>query len=787
MNYIKKGIMIAGIGLAVAACGTTKNAGSTAEMSIERQVDELYKSMTLDERVAQLRSIYVGNLYTDGKLDEAKCRKEVANGIGQFSQFAMDLGKTPEQQRDIVAEVQQWLIKNTPHSIPAIFHEEALTGVNSMDATVYPQQIGLACSFNTELAEVKTRQTGSALRKMGGLLALSPMVDVVRNPSFNRLEESYGEDGYLTTAMGLAFVNGLQHGGNLREGIGACTKHFLGYGGSGASSNKKEVMEEILMPHEAIMRLAGSQALMTGYHEIDGTKCVANKWLQQDILRNYVGYDGLTVSDYGSIDQVGDDLSAVEKCAAAFNAGNEVDFPHGNNYSHLPEALKMGLVKEADLEKAVKHVLTLKACLGMLDKNPVLYAQGNLNFDSKEERETSYKLATQSIVMLKNDGILPLAGAKKVFLTGPNANTMWAMAGDYTFQAMHYFWHRKEESPLHPKYVFLKEGMENRLPQGMTMTYSRGCDWTEVPETVMEVGGDPRVAAQKKIDERMVKHHEAANWDEALTMAAQSDIIVAAMGENVMLSGENRDRTHGRLPGRQEEYINALVATGKPVVLVVFGGRAQVLTNIAHKCAAIVQAWYPGEEGGNAVADLLYGNVNPSGKLSVSYPAVELNEPICYNYGLDGDDRIAWPFGYGLSYTSFNYSNLKMDKAVATSAKAFDVTFEVKNTGKVAGDEVVQLYVSPLDRSAKLKPIQLQGFARVSLKPGESKTVTITMHPEQLGYFAGGHWAIDPGRYMIKVGASSQDIRLEQEINLTGNQHEKPLREHYLSTVKVKG
>lgn len=776
-SWINKGIMIAGIGIAMASCGS---------QSIETRVDKLYNNMSQQERVAQLQSIYLGQFFDEnGKLNEAKCRELIPNGVGHFSQFAMDLGKTPEQQRDMVAQMQQWLMNNTPNAVPALFHEEALTGVNSKDATVYPQQIGLACSFNPELAQVKTWQTGTALRKMGGLLALSPMVDVVRNPSFNRLEESYGEDGYLTTAMGLAFVKGLQHDGNLREGIGACTKHFLGYGGSGASSNKKEVMEEILMPHEAIMRLAGSQALMTGYHEIDGTKCVANKWLQQDILRNYVGYNGITVSDYGSINQVGgDSYTALQRCVAAFNAGNEVDFPHGDNYAHLLEALDKGLVKQEDIEKAVKHVLTLKARLGMLDKNPVLYAQGHLNFDSKQERETSYQLATQSIVMLKNDGTLPLNSSKKVFLTGPNANTMWAMAGDYTFQAMHYFWHRKVESEFHPRYVFLKEGMENRCPDGTTVTYSRGCDWTDVPETVMEVGGDPRVAAQKKIDDRMVKHHEAANWDEALAMAAQSDVIVAAMGENVMLSGENRDRTHGRMPGRQEEYVKALIATGKPVVLVLFGGRAQVISNVADKCAAVIQAWYPGEEGGNAVADILYGNVNPSGKLSVSYPAVELHEPICYNYGLDGDNRIAYPFGYGMSYTTFEYSDLTMDKEVATDAQEFTASVVVKNTGKVAGDEVVQLYVSPLDRSAKLKPIQLQGFARVNLKPGESKTITFTVHPEQLGYYVDGHWAIDPGRYMIKVGASSQDIRLEQEINLTGNQHEKPLREHYLSTVK---
>lgn len=774
--------MIAGMGIAVTSCG---------KPSIDDQVDALYDSMSQEERVAQLRSIYVSSLLDSlGQLDTAKCRREIPNGIGHFSQFAMDLGRTPEQQRDIVAQVQQWIIANTPHGIPALFHEEALTGVNSMDATVYPQQIGLACSFNTELAHLKTQYTGTALRNMGGLLALSPMVDVVRNPSFNRLEESYGEDGNLSTAMAVAFVQGLQHDGDLRKGIGACTKHFLGYGGSGASANKKEVLEEILMPHEAAMRIADSQVLMTGYHEIDGTRCVASTWLQQDILRNYVGFTGLTVSDYNSINQLGDSLSNVDRCAIAFNAGNDVDFPHGNNYSHLLEALERGLVSQERLEQAVKHVLTLKARLGMLDKEPVLWAEGNLNYDSPQEREVAYTLATQSIVMLKNNGTLPLDASKqggKIFLTGPNANSMWALAGDYSFQAMHYFWVHKEESALHPRFVFVKEGMEKRCPAGMQVTYSRGCDWTEVPETVMEVGGDPRVAAQKMIDPRMVDAHEPANWDEALALASQSDVIVAAMGENVMLSGENRDRTHMRLPGRQEEYVKALIATGKPVVLVVFGGRAQVLTNVVDGCAAVLQAWYPGEEGGNAVADLLYGNVSPSGKLSVTYPAIELNEALCYNTGLNASDkRVAWPFGYGMSYTSFHYSNLMVDKLVATSNPKFEVQFDITNTGHMAADEVVQIYISPTSSNANIKPIQLQGFARVSLKPGETRTVAVTMHPEQMGFYNNGLWTIDPGKYVIKVGASSQDIRLQQTIELTGKSHTKPLREHYLSTSQVK-
>ena len=300
-------------------------------------------------------------------------------------------------------------------------------------------------------------------------------------------------------------------------------------------------------------------------------------------------------------------------------------------------------------------------------------------------------------------------------------------------------------------------------------------------ETVVDKSGDPRTAYLFHIQNRQVDSGEEANWNEALKMAAQNDVIVAAVGENVMLCGENRDRQHLRLPGRQEEFVRELIKTGKPVVLVVFGGRAQVLGDLADKCAAVIQAWYPGEEGGNALADILYGKVSPSGKLSVTYPAVELHEQICYNYGLDGDPRVAFPFGYGLSYTTFEYSNIKIDTEVPTSADRFNVSVELKNTGDVAATEVVELYVSPIERSAKLKPIQLQGFKRVTLEPGQSETVTLAVSPQQLGYYVNGHWAIDPGRYMIKLGASSQDIRQEGEVVLTGETCEMDLRTAYFA------
>ncbi len=760
-------------------------------------IDALYDRMTQGERIAQLRSTYLNDYFlADGSLDTAKCKMELSNGIGHFSQFASQMGATPNEIRDRVAVMQEWLIHNTPNGIPALFHEEVLTGACTRYATVYPQQIGQSCSFNTELAKLKALQTGKALRQIGGLLSLSPMVDVVRTPSFNRLEESYGEDAYLSAQLGCAFVRGLQQD-DLRKGVGTCSKHFLGYGGGG-DADEKELMEEILLPHETMIRLAGSRVVMTGYHAVNGTNCVANSEIQQGILRDYLGYEGMMVSDYNSIDQVPGYHSNLERGVAAINAGNDVDFPRGDSYAFMQEALDKGLVSPATFERAVKNVLRYKEAAGLLDEHPNLYATGDIKFDTPEERQTAYELATQSIVLLKNSPrqtsqgdtlpILPLTVQKlpqnaRIFLTGPNANSMYAMLGDYTYQCMRYFWQMKEESDSTPRIVPLKAGMENRLPKGMSLSYSRGCDWTEIVETWIEDGGDQRADWMRKILDRKVHHPEAANWDEALRMASQSDVIVAAMGENVLLSGENRERPTLRLPGRQEEYVEALLATGKPVVLVVFGGRAQVISKIADRCSAIVQAWYPGEEGGHAVADILFGNVSPSGKLSVSYPNCEVKEPLCYNYQTEQDNRVAWPFGYGLSYSEFSYSDMSVSN---TSDGDVSLTATIRNTGQMETDEIMQVYLSPTSPAQHIRPIQLQGFARVSLKPGQQQTIRITIHHDQFGYYADRHWNVAPGTYLLKVGRSSQDIVKTFEVKLQGNKtEEKKLRDNYFSEVEI--
>ena len=772
--------LLIGITVLLASCNTNVD-------MVEQQVDELYAKMTQKERIAQLRSMYMDDLFDEqGNLDTMKCRELIPDGIGHFSQFAMQKPTDPNVLRDRVAAVQDWLIHHTPNGIPALFHEEVLSGVNTRGATIYPQQIGQACSFNAELAELKTRQTSTAMRKMGGVLALSPMVDVCRTPSFNRLEESYGEDGYLSAVMGTAFVKGLQQG-DLKKGVGACSKHYLGYGGGGDAA-EKELMEEILLPHETMIRVAGSKVLMPGYHAMvdadgDTTNCVANGLILKDILRDYLGFDGMVVSDYTAIDQLPDWKTPMEKAAAAINAGNDVDFPHGANYQYLQDALDKGLVLDEALERAVKDVLRHKFRAGLFDKDAYLYSNEKIVLDTPEERQTAYDIASQSVVLLENNGVLPLKNAKNILLTGPNANSMWAMCGDYSFPAMTYFWKKNMEDLEHPEVVTLFEGMTASKAKDVNLMYSRGCDWTEDIETKFSELGDER-AWEFELLHRKVDAGEKIDKAEALAMAKQCDVIIAAVGENVMLCGENRDRQGLRLPGKQEQYVKELLATGKPVVLVVFGGRAQVISGIAEQCAAVIQAWYPGEEGGKAVADILYGKISPSAKLSVSYPKEEVYEPICYNYATEKDTRVQWPFGYGLSYTTFEYQNLKADAEVNTSDESVNVSFEVKNTGKMAADEIVQIYLSPKGATQQIRPIQLQGFARVSLQPGETKTVKAKLYTDQFGYYSHQdkrQWNIAPGQFVVKIGASSVDIRLQQTVTLKGEAVTKPLRDHYFS------
>ncbi|MFI3289683.1 MAG: glycoside hydrolase family 3 N-terminal domain-containing protein [Rikenellaceae bacterium] len=765
---------------------------------LDALVDEVYNSLSMEERVAQLHGIRPSLITVDGRLSKELCDQLIPHGVGHISQFACMQDFTPDELRDFVRDLQEYVISHNAAGIPAIFHEEAITGFSTKGATTYPQQIGVACSWNPDLVELKSRYTAESMRSVGAQMALSPMVDVIRTQHFNRGEESYGEDSYLSSAMAVAFINGLQ-GDDLSTGVAATTKHFLGYGG-GSSLLKKEIMEEIMTPHEVGIRIAGSKSLMPGYHSFEGETAITNSYFLQDLLRDYLQFDGIVVSDYFAIGvkgkAKGNPLHFYERAEKAINAGADLELCDPEAFPLLPELIAQGKVSEERFEEAVKQNLRMKGRLGLLDKKPKLYDEGEINLNKAEYDKLAYDLATQSVVLLKNDGTLPLTtDSKKIALVGPNANSYWAMLGDYTYQALHAFFQSAEVDNDYHKIYTLKEGMERVKGDNVTLSYERGCDWDASIKSAVDEGGDNRVELSKldKLINMLRRDADPTNLNRAMQICRKSDVIVAAVGENAALCGEGRARKGIRLPGDQEAFVESLIDTGKPVVVVIFGGRAQVLSEkILSGAAAIIQAWYPGQQGGNAVADILFGEVNPSGKLCTSYPATESRTPLCYNYG---DRRmkglVQFPFGYGLSYTTFEYTNLDSTLEATIGEDRVEVSFTISNVGKRDGTEVAQLYISPANVTGSgLKSIQLKGFERVEVAAGESRRVTFSFDPELISLYNNqveeNPWRVVPGEYKIKIGSSSSDIHLVAPLTLVGERIKMERREVFFSSSSVK-
>ena len=762
--------------ISLSSCGKVRKEVSQVcttsfiDNTIQAQIDSLYERMSIHERAAQLHGVRPKHLVENGKLSIEKCRKIIPYGVGHVSQFACMQDLSPDELRDFVKELQNYLIHETASGIPAIFHEEAITGFATKGATVFPQQIGVACTWNPELVERKSEYTREVMRSCGATMALSPMVDVIRTQHFNRVEESYGEDAYLASRIALSFIKGLQTE-DMRRGVATCTKHFLGYGG-GINSDEKELMEEIMMPHEVGIKMGNSKAVMTGYHSYKGETAITNSYFIQNLLRDYLRFDGIVVSDYFAIAAkklAKDSTHFFSRAVKAMDVGADLELCDGECYPLLPQLLKEGKVSEKRFEQAVKLNLAMKVRLGLLDQKPELYEKGHLDLDKPEYRKTAYELATQSVVLLENNGILPLKPASRIALVGPNANTFWCMLGDYTYQSLHAFFQSGQVDADNPKIYSLKEGLEAKACRNFEICYERGCDWSTDEEAQVDkkTNGDSRIQHLKMM---MLGTDDSTDWEKAISLGKENDVVIAAVGENPTLCGEGRSRVGIKLPGKQEQFVEELIATGTPVVVVIFGGRAQVLSEyIRHNAAAILQAWYPGEEGGNAVADILLGNVNPSGKLCVSYPATQAKAPICYNYGEQDSKKVAYPFGYGLSYTNFEYSAIDCTEKVEIGKEEVRLSFKLKNSGEYAGTEIVQLYLSPQDKEIPVKPIQLKGFERVSLQPGEEKEVVFRLMPELLSFYKGGQWQLLPGNYELKIGSSSEDIRLLFSLKLTGN------------------
>ncbi len=744
-----------------------KHPFATAET--DKIVDALMDEMTLEEKLVQIEGIRPTKVMEDGKFSIEKAREVIPDGIGHFCQFSSSLTMSPNELRDFVREVQNYLLTETRTQIPAIFHEEAITGFATLGATTFPQQIGMGCTWNPELIEKNANTTRLNMRAAGATFALSPMLDISRTAHWERIEESYGEDAYLTSRLGVAFVNGLQ-GDDLKTGVAATTKHFAGYGTQ--NNNPKELYEEYIMPHEAAIKVAGSKSVMPSYGKYKGEAVSISKEMLGTMLRDELKFDGVVVSDYGAVRLVyrghKQAESLMDAAVKSIEAGIDIELSNPDAFPFLVEAVEKGIISMDVINAAVKRSLTMKARLGLLDENPQIGFDGDLDFDPPANRKLAYESACQSIVLLKNNGILPLKkGIDNIALVGPNAATVQGLLGDYTYQSMTSFWWSKPFDPNNPKLVSLKEGLENSLGAKVKIAHERGCDWSaELESKVMTDGlGDDRLSRVKMLAIKGLPQPDLKN---AINIANQSDVIVAAMGENIYLCGEGRQRKGISLAGDQELFVEKMIATGKPVVLVIFGGRQQLVNKFEGKCAAILQAWFPGEEGGNAVADILTGKVNPSAKLCVTYPSTGKKQEINYKNGYASDNQPQYPFGYGLSYTSYAYAGITAPTQVGINDARFSITCSVKNTGKIDGTEIVQLYVSPKEANSTMKPIQLKGFQRVELKAGEQKQITFNVSPEQLVQYKNGTWEVEAGNYEFKIGSSCTDIHLSADILIKG-------------------
>ncbi len=721
----------------------------------ESQLEELLVTMTLEEKAAQIAAVPVQELLDDkGKLSHAQLEKHLCYGIGQIARLSGSLEVGPEQAAQMANEIQHFLTAETRLGIPAIVHEECLSGLMVRNATIFPQAIGLASTWQPSLAEQMTEVVRRQARAIGVHHCLSPVLDVAWDPRWGRTEETMGEDPYLVSRMTTAFVRGLQ-GDDLHKGVCATLKHFVGYSFSEGGRNitsahipRRELREIFLYPFEVAIREANAGAVMSAYHDIDGIPCSASRELLTDILRNEWGFDGVVVADYGTIDFLCTlHHTAADKTEAArqaLEAGLDVELPTWNYYRQpLIEAVRDGKIEEKYLDRAVRRHLRLKFALGLFDDPFVDETKAARVFDMPTDRQLSREIARRSIVLLKNEKqLLPLSpDIESIAVVGPNADSKRNLSGDYSYPV--HISDTVEGVPV----VTVLQGIKAKLSDCTQVHYAPGCQ---------------------------IMSDSTEQIPEAVQAAQAADVVVAVVGDesgisDVGTTGEHRDRTEITLPGGQEELLKALYETGTPLVVVLINGRPLSSPWLLENVPAILEAWMPGEEGGHAVADVLFGDYNPGGKLPVSIlhnagqaPAPYNRRIICFKPYVFTPAEPLLPFGHGLSYTEFRYSQLQVTPDRLDTQDEVTISCTVENTGKVAGDEVVQLYFRDEVASISRPRKQLAGFARISLEPGESRQIIFTVPVEQLAFYDRQmRLVVEPGDFAIMIGSSSEDIRLE--------------------------
>jgi len=726
-----------------------------ADQKIKVFIDALMKKMTLEEKLGQLNLPDAGQFVT-GEMGSSDIGKKIKEGkVGGLFNI-----KSVEKVR----EMQKLAIDQSRLKIPLIFGMDVIHGYQ----TTFPIPLGLAASWDLPLIEQSARIAAIEASADGICWTFSPMADICRDPRWGRIAEGAGEDPYLGSQVAKAFVKGYQ-GDDLRKNntIMSCVKHFALYGASEAGRDynttdmsRIRMYNEYLPPYKAAVD-AGAGSVMTSFNEIDGIPATANRWLLTDLLRHQWGFNGFVVTDYTAINEMIDhgmgDLQTVS--ALALHAGVDMDMVGEGLLTTLGKSLQEGKVTQAEIDQACRRVLEAKYKLGLFD-DPYRYCDDNrakTEIFTPEHRKIARETAARTFVLLKNENqVLPLQAKGKIALIGPladnreNMTGTWSVASDYS------------------QSVSLLEGLKNAVGDQAEILIARGTNIVNDPQL------DARISVFGK-PTRFDNRPPQEMIDEAVKIAAASDVVVAALGEAAEMAGESSSRSDISLPENQKDLLKALLSTGKPVVLVLFTGRPLAIPWENENIPAILNVWFGGTEAGNAIADVLLGKVNPSGKLPVTFPQNAGQIPIYYNHKntgrplpegqwfrkfrsnyLDVSNDPLYPFGYGLSYTHFTYGDLKLSSTQLKGNQTLTASIDLTNDGKYDGAEVVQLYIRDMAGSVTRPVKELKGFRKVFLKAGETQTITFTLSPEDLKFYNYDlkyNW--EPGDFEVFIGGSS--------------------------------
>ncbi|HJZ65984.1 MAG TPA: glycoside hydrolase family 3 N-terminal domain-containing protein [Candidatus Acidoferrum sp.] len=743
------------------------------KLSVEQRVADLLSRMTLEEKLAQTDSAWENSGFVipaqpyfvdkNGKFLPEQAKVTLKTGLGQVSRPSENPGGNggPREMAELTNAIQKWVKENTRLGIPVMFHEECLHGHAAPKGTSFPAAIGLASTWDETLIHDVFTSVASEVRARGAQECLAPVVDLARDPRWGRTEETYGEDPYLVTKIGLAAIRGFQGDGPQidKSHVMATAKHFAVHGQPEGGTNvstgnfsERVVREYFLKPFEAAVKEGNVQTLMASYNEIDGIPSHSNKHLLDDILRQEWGFRGLVVSDYFGIDElirvhhvVGSQDAAAK---LALESGVDIELPFAAAYPSLLEQVKEGKVSQAMIDRAAGRVLRAKFLAGLFE-DPFVdpeYAEKITN--SAEHQALSLKAAREAIVLMKNEGgLLPLDKSKykRVAVIGPNAGEL----------------HLGGYSNKPGRGVSILQGVKDKLGSGAEILYAEGC---KITESTPQWGADKVVLGDAALNAKRIA--------EAVNVAKKADVVILVLGENEQTSREAwaknhlGDRQSLDLLGNQDELAKQIVATGRPVVVLLLHGRPNSINYVAENVPAILDGWYLGQEGATAAADVIFGDYNPGGKLPITVPRsvgqlpdYYYQKPSAKRGFVDGAVTPLFPFGWGLSYTTFKYANLRLAQDAIGPEGETKASVDVTNTGKVRGDEIAQLYIHQVVSSVTRPVKELRGFRRISLNPGEMKTVEFTLGPKELSYLNRDmKRAVEPGTFEVMAGGNSEEL-----------------------------